>query len=154
MSGSVEQRLAELGHTLPTPPKAAAKYVPTVRTGNLVFVAGQISALAGGEKITGKLGDGLSIDEGRRAAQICALNILAQLKAELGDLDRITRIVRLNGFVNATPDFADHPAVINGASELIGELLGEKGAHSRIALGAASLPFGSAVEIDAVVEVA
>lgn len=154
MPGTVEKALAALGHTLPAAPAPAANYVPAVRTGNLVFVSGQISRSPSGEEVAGKLGAGLGIAEGQRAAEICALNILAQVKAVVGDLDAIVRVVRLNGFVNSAPDFTDHPQVINGASNLIGAALGDKGKHSRCALGVAALPFGVAVEIDAVVEVA
>ena len=154
MAGMIESLLAELGLTLPAAPAPAANYVPFVRTGNLVFVTGQISRSPSGEEIVGKLGAGLSVEQGQRAAEICALNILAQVKAAVGDLDSIVQVVRLNGFVNAAPDFTDHPMVINGASNLFGRVLGEKGRHSRCALGVSGLPFGVAVEIDAVVEVA
>lgn len=153
MAGIVESLMAELGLALPAAPLPAANYVPVVRTGNLLFVSGQISRTPDGREIAGKLGTGLSIEEGQEAARICALNILAQVKATVGDLDHIVRVVRLNGFVNSAPDFLDHPKVINGASDLMGQVLGEKGKHSRCALGVAALPFGVAVEIDAVVEV-
>jgi enamine deaminase RidA (YjgF/YER057c/UK114 family) len=154
MAGVVESLLAELGITLPSAPAPAANYVPVVQTGNLLFVSGQISRSPAGEEVVGKLGAGLGIPEGQRAAELCAINILAQVKAAVGDLDRVVRVVRLNGFVNSAPDFVDHPQVINGASNLIGKVLGERGKHSRCALGVAALPFGVAVEIDAVVEVA
>lgn len=154
MAGIVESLLTELGLALPAAPLPAANYVPVVQTGNLLFVSGQISRSPTGEEVVGKLGADLTIEQGQRAAELCALNILAQVKAAIGDLDRVTRIVRLNGFVNSTLDFTDHPKVINGASDLIGKVLGEKGKHSRCALGVAGLPFGVAVEIDAVVEVA
>lgn len=154
MTGTVEKALEGLGHSLPAAPAPAANYVPAVMTGNLLFVSGQISRSPSGEEVRGTLGAGLTVAEGQRAAEICALNILAQVKAAVGDLDRIARVVRLNGFVQATADFTDHPKVINGASDLFGQLLGEKGKHSRCALGVASLPFGVAVEIDAVIEIA
>lgn len=154
MAGVIESLLAELGMSLPAAPAPAANYVPFVRTGNLLFVSGQISRSPSGEEIVGKLGAGLSVEQGQRAAEICALNILSQVKAAVGDLDEIVRIVRLNGFVNAAPDFTDHPMVINGASNLMGRVLGERGKHSRCALGVSGLPFGVAVEIDAVIEVA
>lgn len=154
MAGVVESLLAELGLALPAAPAPAANYVPVVRTGNLLFVSGQISRSPSGEEVAGKLGAGLTIEQGQRAAELCALNILAQVKAAVGDLDQIVRVVRLNGFVNSAPDFVDHPQVINGASNLMGRVLGERGKHSRCALGVAALPFGVAVEIDAVVEVA
>jgi enamine deaminase RidA (YjgF/YER057c/UK114 family) len=153
MTGLVEKALAELGHVLPEAPAPAANYVPVVQTGSLLFVSGQISRSPSGEEVVGTLGAGVTVAEGQRAAEICALNILAQVKAAVGDLDRIVRIVRLNGFVQATGDFKEHPQVINGASNLIGKALGERGRHSRCALGVASLPFGVAVEIDAVVEI-
>lgn len=153
MAGLVESLLAELGIALPTAPAPAANYVPVVRTGDLLFVSGQISRAPGGEEVVGKLGAGLGVAEGRRAAELCALNILAQVKAAVGDLDHVVRVVRLNGFVNSAPDFTDHPQVINGASDLFGRVLGERGKHSRCALGVAALPFGVAVEIDAVIEV-
>lgn len=154
MAGVVESLLAELGIALPAAPAPAANYVPFVQSGNLLFVSGQISRSPTGEEVVGKLGDDLGIPEGQRAAELCALNILAQVKAAVGDLDRVVRVVRLNGFVNSAPDFTDHPMVINGASNLIGKVLGERGKHSRCALGVAGLPFGVAVEIDAVIEVA
>lgn len=154
MAGVVESLLAELGIALPAAPAPAANYVPAVQSGNLLFVSGQISRSPTGEEVVGKLGVDLGLPEGQRAAELCALNILAQVKAAVGDLDRVVRVVRLNGFVNSAPDFTDHPLVINGASNLIGKVLGERGKHSRCALGVAGLPFGVAVEIDAVIEVA
>jgi enamine deaminase RidA (YjgF/YER057c/UK114 family) len=153
MTGTVEKTLTDLGYTLPEAPAPAANYVPTVRTGALLYVSGQISRAPGGPEVVGTLGDGLSVADGQRAAEICALNILAQVKAAVGDLDRIVQVVRLNGFVRSTPEFTDHPQVVNGASNLIGKVLGERGRHTRCALGVAGLPFGVAVEIDAVVEV-
>ncbi|SON56015.1 putative endoribonuclease L-PSP [Hartmannibacter diazotrophicus] len=152
MSDAIETRIKELGYHLPEAPLPAAAYVPYVITGNLIFISGQISKSPGGESVVGKLGADLELEAGQAAARICALNILAQAKAAVGSLDRITRVVRLNGFVNATPDYVDHPKVINGASEFMGEVLGEKGTHSRCALGVSGLPFGVAVEIDAVIE--
>jgi enamine deaminase RidA (YjgF/YER057c/UK114 family) len=153
MSGTVEKSLNDLSFTLPDAPAPAANYVPTVLTGNLLYVSGQISRAPGGAEVVGTLGDGLSVTDGQRAAEICALNILAQVKAAVGDLDRIARVVRLNGFVASTPAFTDHPQVVNGASNLIGKVLGERGRHTRCALGVAALPFGVAVEIDAVIEI-
>ncbi|WP_181702759.1 RidA family protein [Chthonobacter albigriseus] len=154
MAGVVESLLAELGFSLPAAPLPAANYVPVVRTGNLLFVSGQISKSPLGDEVMGKLGVDLSIEDGQKAARICAINILSQVKAAVGDLDNVVRVVRINGFVNSAPDFVDHPKVINGASDLLGQVLGEKGKHSRCALGVAALPFGVAVEIDAVIEVA
>ncbi len=153
MAGEIEERLAALGITLPDAPTPMANYVPYVVSGNLVFVAGQIP-LRDGDMITGKLGADADIDTGREAARVCALNILAQVRAACGgDLDRVRRIVKLGGFVNATPDFTDAPQVINGASDLIVEIFGDAGKHARFAVAVASLPRGVAVEIDAVVEI-
>ncbi len=153
MAGEIDARLAGLGITLPDAPAPAANYVPYVVSGNLVFVAGQIP-LRDGTLITGKLGADADIDTGREAARVCALNILSQVRAACdGDLDRVRRIVKLGGFVNATPDFTDAPEVINGASDLIVEIFGDAGRHARFAVAVASLPRGVAVEIDAVVEV-
>lgn len=146
MTNETEARLAALGLTLPEAPKAMANYVPFVLTGGLLFMAGQVSRAGDGTLITGKLG----VEEGRKAAEYCALNLLAQAKAALGSLDRIAQVVRLNGFVNATPDFKDHPLVVNGASDLMVAVLQDRGRHSRVAVGAPSLPAGAAVEIDAV----
>jgi len=150
MPGTVEEKLRQLGITLPPAPAPAANYAPYAMSGGLLFVAGQLPKDDSGLQFAGKLGGGVSIEDGQRAARLCALNILAQAKAALGDLDRIALCLRLNGFVNSTPDFTDQPTVINGASDLIGEVLGEAGVHSRIAVSCASLPMGAAVEIDAV----
>ena len=152
MTGKVEQRLKELGITLPAPAKPAANYVPFTRAGTLVFVSGQLPMDAGRITYIGKLGRDFEIDEGQEAAKLCALNVLAQVKAAVGDLDRVKACVRLGGFVNAVPEFTDHPAVINGASDLIAQVLGDAGRHARAAVGANSLPLGAAVEIDAIFE--
>ena len=149
---SVEQTLADKGITLPEAPMPAANYVPFVQTGNLVFISGQISADENG-LITGKLGDGTSVDDGVAAARRCGLALIAQLKAAIGDLDRVTRVVKLTGFVNSTPDFTDQPKVINGCSDLMVEVFGDAGRHSRAAVSVPSLPFGVAVEIEAIFEV-
>ncbi len=149
---SIEQTLADKGITLPAAPMPAANYVPFVQTGNLVFISGQISAGDDG-LITGKLGDGTSVDQGAAAARRCGLALIAQLKAAVGDLDRVTRVVKLTGFVNSTPDFTDQPKVINGCSDLMVEVFGEAGRHARAAVSAPSLPFGVAVEIEAIFEV-
>jgi enamine deaminase RidA (YjgF/YER057c/UK114 family) len=149
---SIDARLKELGITLPDAPKPVANYVPAVRSGNLVFVSGQVSA-AGGVAVKGKLGEGLSLEEGQKAARLCALAILAQVNAAVGSLDKVTRIVKLGGFVACAPEFDQHPAVINGASDLMVEVFGDKGKHARFAVGVPSLPLGFAVEVDAVVEV-
>lgn len=151
----INQILDRHGLTLPEAKAPLGAYVPYVQTGNLLMVSGQGPIGASGAVVTGRLGDGLEIEDGTRAAQMAGLNIVAQLKAALnGDFDRLVRIVRLNGFVNSTPDFTHQPAVINGASELMHDLFGERGIHSRIAVGVASLPMNWAVEIDAVIEVA
>jgi len=153
MAGQIETRLEELGITLPDAPMPAANYVPTVRTGNLLFISGQVSSGEDG-LIIGKLGNGFSIEDAQAAARVCALNLIAQAKAACdGDLDRITRVVKLVGFVNATQDFEQHPQVINGASDLMVEVFGDKGRHSRSAVGTSSLPFGIAVEVEAVFEI-
>ncbi len=154
MSGTVEARLAQLGLDVPTAPTPAANYIPWVRTGNLVYIAGQVPMKDGAFRWVGKVGAEWSMDEGKQAAREVALNILSQLKAALdGDLDRVVRAVKLNGFVNCVPDFVHQPAVINGASELMIEVFGDAGRHARSAVGVASLPFGVAVEIDGVFEV-
>ncbi|OLS53443.1 RidA family protein [Rhodovulum sulfidophilum] len=154
MSGKYEARLTELGVTLPDAPAPAANYVPYVISGNLVFVSGQVSA-ADGALIPGKLGADLDVAAGAEAARACAISLLAQVKAACGgDLDRLVRVVKLTGFVNSTPDFGDQPKVINGASDFFVEALGDAGRHSRSAVSAASLPFGVAVEIEGIFEIA
>jgi enamine deaminase RidA (YjgF/YER057c/UK114 family) len=151
---SIEARLAELGVTLPDAPAPAANYVPWVLSGNQLFVSGQISANAD-EFITGKLGDTMTAEDGAIAAKFCAISLLAQLKAGCGgDIDRLVRVVKLVGFVNSTANFGDQPKVINGASDFMVEALGDKGRHARSAVSAASLPFGVAVEIEAIFEIA
>ncbi|HEX6978498.1 MAG TPA: RidA family protein [Alphaproteobacteria bacterium] len=155
MSGKIEARLKELGISLPAATTPAANYVPTVRTGNLVFVAGQVTLKDGKLEYVGKLGREYGVEDGQKAARLCALNVLAHLKNACdGDLDRVRRCVRVGGFVNAVPEFGDHPKVINGASDLFVEVFGEAGKHARAAVGVGSLPFGVAVEVEAVFEVA
>ncbi|MFA5538130.1 MAG: RidA family protein [Gemmobacter sp.] len=154
MSGKIEARLAELGAVLPDAPAPAANYVPFVKSGNTVYVSGQISADENG-LITGKLGADLDVAAGAAAAKRCALSLLAQLRAACdGDLDRLVRVVKLVGFVNSTADFTDQPKVVNGASDFLVEALGDAGRHARSAVSAASLPFGVAVEIEAIFEIA
>ncbi len=154
MAGKIDARLAELGIEIVDAPTPAAMYIPTVRTGNLVFISGQI-CIADGKMIVGKLGAGFSVEEGAAAARVCAINIIAQMKKACGgDLDRMKQVVKLTGFVNSTPDFPDHPKVINGASELLADVFGEAGRHTRSAFGVANLPFGVAVEIEAIFEIA
>jgi len=150
MNGKVEARLASLGVTLPQAPNPVANYVPSLLCGNLLFISGQISKGADGSVIKGRLGAELNLEQGREAARASALAILAQAKAAIGDLDRIKQVVKLTGFVAATPDFAEHPQVINGASDLMVEVLEEAGRHTRAAVGVASLPMGCAVEVDAI----
>ncbi|OWY12969.1 hypothetical protein B6V72_09175 [Thioclava sp. F34-6] len=148
----IEARLEELGIQLPDAPAPAANYVPFVRTGNQLFVSGQISNGPEG-LIRGKLGDGMDVEEGAMAARFCGLALIAQAKAAIGDLDKL-RVVKLVGFVNSTADFTDQPKVINGCSDLMVEVFGEAGRHARSAVSAASLPMGVAVEIEAIFEVA
>lgn len=154
MAETAETRLAALGVVLPVPPAPAASYVPTVATGALLFVSGQVSILPGGDKYVGKLGREHGVEEGQKAARICAINILAQLKAALGDLEKVKRIVKLTGFVNCMPDFTDPHRVVNGCSDFLIEVLGERGKHARSAVGMATLPLGAAVEVEVIVEVA
>ena len=153
MAGTIDARLKELGLTLPDAPAPAANYVPFVRSGNLIFVSGQISQGEGG-LIKGKLGADMDVPAGAEAARRCGLSLIAQAKAALGgDLDRIARVVKLTGFVNSTPDFTDQPKVINGCSDLMVEVFGEAGRHARAAVSAPALPLGVAVEIEAIFEV-
>ncbi|MCC6948252.1 MAG: RidA family protein [Bradyrhizobiaceae bacterium] len=154
MAGRIEQRLQDLGIVLPTPPKPAANYVPAVLTGNLLFCAGQVSSVPGGKSVVGKLGAELTIEQGQEATRICAINLLAQAKAALGELDRIKRCVRLGGFINAVPTFAQLPVVMNGASDLVVEVFGDAGRHARTTVGVAELPGDTAAEVEALFEVA
>lgn len=149
----IESRLAELGLALPEVPVPVASYVNCVRTGNLVFLSGGLP-VDGDVRIVGKAGAEVDLDRAQAAARMIVLNRLAVLKAELGDLDRVVRIVALNGFVNCGPEFTQHPAVLNGASDLLVAVFGEKGKHSRTAVGVPSLPFDVVVELNMVVEVA
>lgn len=151
---SIDQKLTDLGIALPTPKPPIANYVPVVRTGNLLFVSGQVSVDSAGTVTSGKLGAGMSIEDGRAAARLCAINVIAQLKAATGDLEKVVRVVKVVGFVNSSLDFTDQPAVINGCSDLLVEVFGDKGRHARSAVGVASLPFNAAVEVEAIVEIA
>lgn len=154
MTGRIDARLADLGITLPQAAAPAANYVPWVISGNLVFISGQLPMADGMPGYIGKVGVDFDTTAGAEAAKACAIGILAQLKAALdGDLDRVVRCVKLGGFVNAVPDFLEHPMVINGASDLMVAALGDAGRHSRFAVGVGSLPFGVAVEIDAIFEI-
>jgi len=154
MSGRIEARLKELGLELPNPAAPVANYVPFSVSGNLVFVSGQVSLWNGEFRHIGKLGAGISIDEGRQAARLCAINILAHLRVACGgDLDRVRRVLRVGGFVNCTPDFTDMPRIVNGASDLMVEVFGEAGRHARAAVGVNSLPAGVAVEVEATCEI-
>ena len=154
MAGKIEQRLAERGIVLPPAMRAMANYVPYTVTGKHVWVAGQGPFLDGKLHYNGRLGENLTIDDGRACARIVGLNVLAQVKAACGgDLDKVVRCVKMNGFVNSTPDFTQHPEVINGCSELMIEVFGEMGRHARVAVGAPTLPMGTSVEIDAVFEI-
>ena len=152
MAETAETVLKSLGIELPAVPTPAANYVPSVRTGSLLFVSGQVS-IAPGAKFIGKLGRDMSVEEGQKAARICAINILANIKASLGSLDKVARIVKLTGFVNCTLEFDEPHKVINGCSDLLTEVLGARGKHARSAVGMASLPLGAAVEVEAIVEV-
>jgi enamine deaminase RidA (YjgF/YER057c/UK114 family) len=154
MAGTIDARLNELGIELPPASTPGGNYVPFVRTGNLLFISGQVPMVDGKPAWIGHLGQNITIEEGAAAARVCALAILAQAKVALGgDLDRIKQIVKLTGFVSCTPDFRDPPKVVNGASDLFGEVFGAAGQHARAAVGMASLPSGVAVEVEAVLEV-
>lgn len=153
MAGRYEARLAELGVTLPDAPAPAANYVPFVTVGDIVYVSGQV-AMDNGKLVIGKLGHDMDVEAGAAAARLCAISLLSQVKAACGgDLDRVKRVVKLTGFVNATPDFGDQPKVINGASDFLVDVLGDAGRHSRSAVGAGSLPFGVSVEIEGVFQI-
>jgi enamine deaminase RidA (YjgF/YER057c/UK114 family) len=150
MVGEIEARLKALDLVLPEVPAPVADYVSFLHLNGQLYVAGQLPLKDGRVAVAGTLGAGLDVPQGQDAARLCGLNILAQAKAALGDLDRIVQCLRLNGYVNAAPQFVDHPKVINGASELIVKVLGQRGRHTRIAVGCSGLPLGAAVEIDAI----
>jgi enamine deaminase RidA (YjgF/YER057c/UK114 family) len=150
----IEDRLKELGIELPEPSKPGANYVPAVRTGNLIFLTGQLSQWNGERRFIGKLGREFGVEEGQQAARLCALNLVAQLQAALeGDLDRVVRCVRIAGYVNSMPDFVAQSQVINGASDLFVEVFEEAGRHTRMAVGVSALPYDVAVEVEGVFEV-
>jgi enamine deaminase RidA (YjgF/YER057c/UK114 family) len=152
--GLIDKRLAELGIVLPTPAQPVATYVPWVKTGNLVYISGQGAMKDGKLQYTGRVGDTLSIEDAIASARLTGINIISHLRDACGgDLDRVKRIVKLLGLVNCTPTFGEHPKVINGASDLMVEVFGDKGRHARSAVGAPSLPFGLSVEVEAIVEI-
>ena len=154
MAGTIEKRLGELDIELPPANAPAGNYVPFVQSGNLLFISGQIPVVDGKPAFIGTLGAEFTVEDGAAAARTCALSILAQAREALGgDLDRVTRCVKLSGFVASTPDFTDQPKVINGASDLLVEVFGEAGRHARAAVGMAALPLGVAVEVEAIFEV-
>ena len=150
---TIASRLSALGLTLPLAPQPVANYAPALTTGEWLFVSGQLSMTGDRRLLTGILGQSATAEDGQEAARCCALNILAQAKAALGSLERIGQVLRLTGFVACTPEFKDHPKVVNGASDLLVAVLGEKGRHTRSAVGVASLPLGAMVEIDAIIRV-
>jgi enamine deaminase RidA (YjgF/YER057c/UK114 family) len=149
----VEKKLADLGIVLPTPAAPVANYVPFVRTGSLLFVSGQVSLGTDGKLVAkGKLGGPVSVENGQKAARACAVNLLAQVKAALGDLDKVVRVIRLGGFINSDPSFLEGPKVMNGASDLMVEVFGDKGRHARTTVGVAALPGDAAVEVEGLFE--
>jgi len=154
MTGRIEAKLRDLGINLPSPPAPVASYVPTVISGNALYVSGQITSAPDGLRYVGVVGQDVLVEDAKAAARLCAVNVLAQVKAALGDLDRVKRCVKLSVFVNAAPGFTQHPEVANGASDLMVEAFGDAGKHARAAVGAGSLPRGVAVEVEAVFEIA
>ncbi len=153
MSGNFDKKLEELGIALPTPAAPIANYVGFVRSGRLLFVSGQLCLSEGILVAAGKLGQQVTIEQGQAAARACAINLLAQVKAALGDLDKVVRVVRLGGFINAAPDFLDAPKVMNGASDLMVAVFGERGRHARTTVGVSVLPSDAAVEVEGTFEV-
>jgi enamine deaminase RidA (YjgF/YER057c/UK114 family) len=149
---NAEQRLVELGLKLPEAPQPVANYVPYLISGDQLFISGQVAKDDSGRVLTGLLGSNVSVEDGKLAARQAALSLLAQAKAALGDLGRVVHVLRLTGFVASTPEFSEHPAVINGASDLLVAVLGDAGRHTRSAVGVASLPLGTCVEIDAILK--
>ena len=152
--GAIETRLNDLDIVLPIAAAPAANYVPYVKSGRLLVLSGQLPFKDGKLAYLGRLGDTLSIDDGYQAARLCGINLIAQIKAAIGDLDRVARVVRLGGFVNSTSDFTDQPKVVNGASDLMVEVFGDAGRHARSAVSSPSLPLGVSVEVDAIIELA
>jgi enamine deaminase RidA (YjgF/YER057c/UK114 family) len=153
MGETIEKRLSEMGVTLPAAAAPAANYVPFVRSGNLLFPSGQLPMKDGKLAVTGLLGRDLDVAAGKEAARLCAINILAQAKAALGDLEKIRRLVKINIYVASSPDFTEQHLVGNGASDFFAEVLGERGKHARVAVGMAALPLNAAVEIESILEV-
>jgi enamine deaminase RidA (YjgF/YER057c/UK114 family) len=147
----IEEKLKTLEITLPNPPTPAGSYVPAIKTGNLLFISGQIPMEDGKVIFTGKVTND-NIETAKKSAKMCAINLLSQMKRELGSLDKVTKIVRISGFVNSDPEFYQHPKIINAASDLFFEIFGDKGKHSRIAVGVSCLPLNAMTEIDAIVE--
>jgi enamine deaminase RidA (YjgF/YER057c/UK114 family) len=149
MAGTIEQKLASLGVTLPTPAAPIANYVPSVLAGNMLVVSGQLCFGADGKLVAkGQLGAGVSIEDGQKAARACAVNLLAQVKAAVGDLDKVARVVRLGGFINSAPGFGEGPKVMNGASDLMVDVFGDAGRHARTTVGVSALPGEAAVEVE------
>ena len=152
---AIDRKLSELGITLPTPTAPIANYVPTVRSGNMLVVSGQLCLGNDGKLVAkGQLGGSVSLEDGAKAAGVCAINVLAQAKAALGSLDKVTRVVRLGGFINSAPGFTDGPKVMNGASDLMVEVFGDNGRHARTTVGVSALPLDAAVEVEGLFEVA
>src|SRR6476469_10781366 len=155
MTRTIEKKLAGIGVTLPTPASPIANYVPFVRSGNTLVVSGQVCFGIDGKLVAkGQLGAGLSVEDGQKAARACAINLLAQLKAALGDLDKVVRVVRLGGFISSVPSFLEGPKVMNGASDLMVAVFGDKGRHARTTVGVAVLPLDAAVEVEGIFEIA
>jgi len=148
----IEEKLEAIGIKLPNPPTPAGSYIPVVKVGNLLYISGQIPMEDGKVLFTGKVSDD-NLETAQKSAKMCAINILAQIKREVGNLEKVSKIIRLSGFVNSSSEFYQHPKVINAASDLLFEIFGEKGKHSRIAVGVASLPLNSMTEIDAIIQV-
>jgi len=154
MAGTIDKKLTDLGITLPTPAAPIANYVATVRSGNLITVSGQLCFGDEGKLVaTGQLGGAVSLEDGQKAARACAINLIAQVKAAVGDLDKMVRVVRLGGFINSAPGYADGPKVMNGASDLMVEVFGDKGRHARSTVGVSALPAHAAVEVEGLFEV-